>query len=122
VAQTVLVVDDEPTVVELVASLLRRAGYEVVPAVGPHEALEALAHSRDAISLVLADIVMPEINGLELVKRMRKMRRGLPYILMTGFSVDILREYHKIGVEDTLLLHKPFTTQTLLAEIRKALP
>jgi DNA-binding NtrC family response regulator len=67
---TVLVIDDEPGVVKYVGTLLQRAGYAVIPAIGPHEALQAFTDSPDSISLVLTDIVMPEVNGLELIKLM----------------------------------------------------
>lgn len=118
---TILVVDDEPGVVQLVSRMLQRAGYSVVPAVGPQEALQAFTHSPDAISLVLTDIRMPEINGLELIARLRRIRPQLPYILMTGFPNDILME-NLPRVEGLTLLRKPFTLDALLTLIREALP
>ena len=118
---TVLVVDDEPSVVRYVSELLRRAGYAVIAAVGPHAALEAFTSSPASIALVLADIVMPEIKGVELIARLRKARPELPYILMTGFSDDALMQYHQINVDGMPVLHKPFTSDALLAHIREAL-
>ncbi len=117
---TVLVVDDDPGVVKFVGTLLERGGYTVIPAVGPHEALTAFTNAPDSISLVLADVVMPQIDGLELVKRMREKRPDLPYILMTGFSTEALMQY-LIDVEGGPLLRKPFTSEALLARIRKVL-
>ncbi len=80
----VLVVDDEELYRHAIERILRRVGYEVLMA---HDALEALqVISVQSVDLVLCDIQMPGINGLELVRQIREIEPDLPCIVMTGYN------------------------------------
>jgi len=80
----ILCVDDEPTSLFVRSRVLEQAGYEVVPAASAAEALEALK-SR-SIDLVLTDLLMPGMNGLELAREIKKQNSSLPVVLFSGVN------------------------------------
>jgi signal transduction histidine kinase len=111
----VLVVEDDPRVRELIRVVLVRAGHEVVAVAGPHAALAAL-NRQPAISLMLVDIVMPEMDGYDLVAVARKISPGVHVVFMSGFAHDATR--HPSG--DSFLA-KPFTVESLTGIVQEAL-
>ncbi|HEU5395322.1 MAG TPA: response regulator, partial [Candidatus Methylomirabilis sp.] len=82
----ILVVDDEPDMVETVARILTRLGHESVTATDGRAALEAL--ERDRPDLVLTDLRMPGMDGLTLIRQVKRIRAELPVIIITGFSTE----------------------------------
>jgi CheY-like chemotaxis protein len=117
----VLVVDDHPVVAAAIAAVLGREGYAVTLARDGREAVDAL---RDAaFDLVVTDIVMPRMDGIELIGLLRREHPGLPVVAISGDSeVDptvYLRIAGHFGVRATLA--KPFGACALLDEIRKNL-
>ena len=80
----ILCVDDEPTSLFVRSRVLEQAGYEVVPAASAAEALEALK-SR-SIDLVLTDLLMPGMNGIELAREIKKQNPSLPVVLFSGVN------------------------------------
>ena len=117
---TVLVVDDEASVRVVVVRMLRSAGYETVEAVDGRDAWDRLQRSRVRVDAVLADVVMPQMTGTELVALVLAHRPDLPMALMSGFSADALRAR---GLEQppVPLLTKPFTHDELLAVLSRLL-
>ena len=83
---TVLVVDDEPTIGELLRLMLCNLGYEVLLCCSSTEALEVFTQHRTSIALVLTDMTMPIMNGAELARRIKKISPSMPVVLCTGFS------------------------------------
>lgn len=80
----ILVVDDEAHLVEAIRARLEKSGYEVVPAYNGKEALEAIA--RDKPDAVILDILMPEPDGLKVLKRIRRRNKELPVFILTGLK------------------------------------
>jgi CheY-like chemotaxis protein len=111
----VLVVEDEPGVREFIQRALMRGGREVVTAVGPSAALTAL-NSRPAISLMLIDVVMPEMDGYDLAAEARKILPNLRVVFISGFARDAMRHPGGDG-----FLSKPFTSELLIAVVDNAL-
>lgn len=111
----VLVVEDDPRVRELIRLVLVRAGHEIVAVAGPHAALAAL-NRQPAISLMLVDVVMPEMDGYDLVAEARKISPGVHVVFMSGFAHDITRHPSGDG-----FLAKPFTVESLTGIVQKAL-
>jgi DNA-binding NtrC family response regulator len=107
----ILVVDDEPMVIKLVSRILESQGYEVVEAIGSREALEA---TSGGIDLILSDVMMPEMNGLDLVREVRNRDPATAAVLMSGYSTEDLPA-------DIPLVKKPFTPQGLVAAVERAL-
>ena len=116
---TVLVVDDDRGVLRLTSRMLRMAGYKVLEARSGPEALSTL-QKEPGIDLVLTDIVMPEMHGLELVDRALAATPRLRILLMTGHALELTAQ---LGVRESPLplLLKPFSAEQLLAKVRDAL-
>lgn len=116
----VLVVDDEDSLRSVVTRILRRLGFTVYAVTGADEALAFAAAHDGAIDLLLTDIAMPHMDGIELAARLRKVRPSLALVLMTGFAGAVSDErWAETGV--VTVLHKPFTVDDLLSAIRAAL-
>ncbi|MEX2275846.1 MAG: response regulator [Actinomycetota bacterium] len=119
-AEHVLVVDDDPFIARLLEIELRASGYDVVTAVDGKEGLERI-HER-VPALVLCDVMMPNMDGLELTRRLRAdpSTSGVSVILLTarGLSADKLEGF-SVGADDYIV--KPFDTPELLARIRGVL-
>ncbi len=111
----VLVVEDEPRVRELIRMVLMRAGHEVVAVAGPHAALAAL-NRQPAIALMIVDVVMPEMDGYDLVAEARKIARSVRVVFTSGFAPDTARHPSGDG-----FLAKPFTIESLTGIVAKAL-
>lgn len=116
----VLVVDDEPRVRELLKIALEKSNYEVITAESGKEALDIL--KREKVDLVLADIMMPEMDGYELCKRIREDPKLYPlrFIFVTAKTEreDELEGF-KLGADDYIT--KPFNLKTLLARVERRL-
>ncbi|MEM7311419.1 MAG: ATP-binding protein [Planctomycetota bacterium] len=114
--ETVLVVDDEPWIRQLARETLESANYRVRTADSAPTALELLRHDPGEIALLLTDIVMPEVDGIELARRVRGLAPRLPVLLMTGYQLQGPRTEL-----DAPLLQKPFALGELRARVRELL-
>jgi CheY-like chemotaxis protein len=85
-------VDDEQILVEMEQSMLERLGYEVVAQTSPVQALEVFRSDPKRFDLVVTDLTMPRMTGLELAAELTSIRPGVPLILCTGFSEKIRAE------------------------------
>ena len=119
-SETILLVEDEASVREVSSRLLSRAGYEVIEAKDGREALDICSDVTTNIDLVITDMVMPEIGGRELARRVREMRPGVPLVFMSGYTddEDLRRSYLEHG---SVFLEKPFTPELLLSRTREVL-
>lgn len=115
VATTVLVVDDEPGIREFTRIVLLQAGYDVVTVPGPRAALDALRR-QPTISLMLVDIVMPEMDGYEVAEEARRIAPGMHIVFVSTFSPDLARQ-----PGNDSFLAKPFSRDALSEVVRKAL-
>jgi CheY-like chemotaxis protein len=111
----ILIVEDEPGIRELIRTVLSRAGYDVAAVAGPRAALAALAR-RPVVALLIVDLVMPEMDGYDLVAEARDLRADLPVIFMSGFAPDAKRH----AAADRFMA-KPFSNEALLEAVREAL-
>jgi DNA-binding response OmpR family regulator len=119
-AQTVLVVDDVRLVRQVTYRLLSEAGYRVFEAASAAEALEVLMTSQRPIDLVIVDVVMPEVSGVELVQRIEARWPTMRVLFMSAYQAEVLvRE----GLEhpNVIFLAKPFTRDELLGKVTAAL-
>ena len=118
--ETVLVVEDEMATLKLTERILSRCNYNVLLAKCPSEALGiAKAHSGE-ISLLLTDVVMPEMNGRELANQLKTFCPGIKCLFMSGYTANVIG--HR-GVLDkgVQFIHKPFSIKGLAAKVREAL-
>lgn len=119
--ETVLVVEDEPSVRILVRAILQRRGYTVIEASSGVEALKLWEAHRSQVSLLLTDLVMPDgVNGQELARRLRADMPGLRVLFSSGYSPEIAGRELKLGAGENFL-QKPFSADTLAEIVRRAL-
>jgi two-component system, cell cycle sensor histidine kinase and response regulator CckA len=117
---TVLAVDDEPLILKLTKVILEHAQYTVIAVITPAAALMILEDRTVSLDLLVSDIVMPEMNGIELARRAVTLRPGLPVLLMTGYTPDILRDRNLLPVRTHVIL-KPFKPQLLVKRVDELL-
>lgn len=115
----VVVVEDDEDIRDLVLLMLRRSGYHVLAAL-PREALGLIQAPDSRIDLLLTDVVMPEMSGIELTRRTRERRPGLPVLFMSGHTAGALPE-EVLQDPATSLIRKPFTISTLRQAIDELL-
>ena len=113
---TILVVEDEPGVREFLRRTLTRHGYSVMTAPNGHKALASLRQNSQRVDLLLADISMPEMGGIELSERFGAEFPGVPVLLMSGYAEGLLDESSR-----QRHMQKPFTAGTLLKRVRAVL-
>jgi CheY-like chemotaxis protein len=119
--RTVLVVDDAGVVRRLAFRVLSESGFRVFEAAGAVEALEVLAMLHGHVDLILVDVVMPEVNGVDLVRLIRERWAGPAILFMSAHPAEVLA---REGLKDLRVqfLAKPFTRDELQAAVQRALP
>ena len=119
--ETILLVEDEKPVRELVSRVLQKYGYKILMAGSGAEAVGVWNQHKDEISLLFTDLVMPDnMNGRELAEKLRSERAGLKVIFTSGYSADIVGKDFKLEPELNFL-QKPYQPQTLALTIRRCL-
>jgi len=116
---TILVVDDEPAVLETVRDGLAAHGYQVLTAGGGDEAMQVAQAHQGPIALALVDVVMPGMSGPEVVQRLHATRPELKVLFMSGFSTEVV-VVHGLDTGDPILV-KPFSLDTLGRKVREIL-
>ncbi len=118
--ETVLVVEDQPMLRNLVKRVLESHGYRTVVASDGATALEAAKTAIDRIALLVTDVVLPDLGGAEVAERLRAARPDLPVLFMSGYSRDAA-EGRLLLTGRASFLPKPFTPNQLLEKVREAL-
>ncbi len=118
--ETILLVDDEPAVLEVTRNLLVHYGYRVVTAIHGADALALYAQCQEKVKIVLMDMIMPVMDGATAIRALKKQQPDLPCIAISGLmQSDKLKE--RLGDAEVMFLPKPYTTDQLLRNIRKLL-
>jgi PAS domain S-box-containing protein len=119
-AKTILLVEDEPALLNLTAALLRKLGYVVLAASGPLEALNVASHCPGTIHLLLTDVVMPDMSGRDLCDQLVQLRPGIRCLFMSGYTADIIA-HHGVIQGDIHFLQKPFSKESLIEQLHEIL-
>lgn len=118
----ILIVDDDPLVVATIKSILKQKSHEVVTANSGRQAIELL-QSND-FDLAFCDMIMPDMEGLETIAHLKRLKPNMPVIAMSGGgrtkNMDFLRMAENLGAVDSL--PKPFSGQEIMAIMGKHLP
>ena len=118
--ERVLFVDDEEFIVDISRQILGRLGYRVKACMSPAEALALYQSTPDQFDLVISDMTMPRMNGIELSKRLKEINRRIPIIICTGYSSMVNENKAKeLGVD--AYIKKPITMQSIAQTIRRVL-
>jgi CheY-like chemotaxis protein len=118
--ETVLLVEDEPAQRDVGKLLLESLGYKVIESGSPHEVILLAKEHAGEISLLLTDVVMPEINGRDLAERLQSIIPGIKCLFMSGYTADVIAQ-HGVLEEGAHFIQKPFSRMNLAAKIREAL-
>jgi two-component system cell cycle sensor histidine kinase/response regulator CckA len=117
---TILAVDDDRMVLQLMDEVLRSAGYRVVTADGGRSAIETYEALGGPIQLLLTDVIMPDLTGPVLAERLRSHQPDLQVLFVSGFhDADLVQRF--ISNKGFSLLPKPFTVDGLLREVKLSL-
>jgi len=118
--ESVLLVDDEKELVELWTEILREHGYRVTGFTSSRDALEAFLSAPDGYHLVVTDLTMPEMDGFQLCREIRRLRPRLPVLLCTGFGERASRKgLREAGVTELVL--KPVSVHGMMETMRRVL-
>ncbi|HET9425744.1 MAG TPA: response regulator [Gemmatimonadaceae bacterium] len=115
VGPTIVVIDDNQQIRDLVRRSLQREGYEVRDWANPREAIADLEQSEDFISLAVIDGVMPEMLGPRVAIEIARLRPGIPILLMSGHEAPMFSEF--FGPEGRHFIAKPFVIADLIARV-----
>jgi two-component system cell cycle sensor histidine kinase/response regulator CckA len=118
--ETILVVEDDDSLRKLTATLLESTGYRVLEADDGEAAIRVVRDSTETIDLLLTDVLMPVMSGMDLSVRLRELRPSLKVLLMSGYAGDLIAR-HRGSEPDIALIEKPFTRRGLLSKIRLVL-
>ena len=118
--ETILLVEDEPMILEMTVVMLRRLGYTILPASTPGEALQLAGRHADTIDLLMTDVVMPEMNGRDLAKSLLTLYPDLKCLFMSGYTANVIA-HHGVLDDGVNFLQKPFSQKDLATKIRETL-
>ncbi|MGH7682607.1 MAG: ATP-binding protein, partial [Candidatus Eiseniibacteriota bacterium] len=118
--ETVMLVEDDPSLLRLASEALTELGYRVLGAPGPSGALRVLEREKSSVAVLVTDVVMPEMGGRELADRVRQICPGLPILFVSGYTRDaaIAQGSELAGFH---FLEKPYTQLTFARKVREIL-
>jgi len=118
--EVVLIVEDEPAMLRLTSRILEHHGYTVLVAATPSEAVRLAEKHVGEIHLLMTDVIMPEMNGQDLVNNLLPSYPNLKRMFMSGYPADAIA-HHGVLDEGVYFIQKPFSTQDLAAKVREVL-
>lgn len=118
--ERILLVDDNPMVLNATQSILESYGYTVLLAQSPKEAMQVARDHAGAIHMLITDIVMPGMNGLELAEGLLANDANMKCLYMSGYSNDIITDLGELG-PDVHFIQKPFSVSALTIMVREIL-
>lgn len=116
----ILIVDDEPNVLDMLRQLLELMGYSVTPVSSAKQALNLAQQHPEKFNLLITDLTMPEMNGIQLIRDLRKSLPSLPVILCSGYT-DVIEKEKDSEIGITAFLTKPISLNDLSTTLKKAL-
>jgi DNA-binding response OmpR family regulator len=119
--ETILLVEDEKAILRMTSMMLERIGYSVISACSPSEAIRITEDLQGKdIHLLMTDVIMPEMNGWDLSKKLLPRFPGLKCLFMSGYTADVITHNGMID-EGINLINKPFSIKHLAARLRSIL-
>lgn len=118
--ENILVVEDEPAILEVCKTMLEDLGYHVLTASSPEEAIRLVESHDEEIHLLITDVVMPGMNGLDLAKKILPLYSEMKCLFMSGYTANVIESQSKLA-QDIHFLKKPFLMKDLATKVREAL-
>ncbi|WP_073379694.1 ATP-binding protein [Desulfofustis glycolicus] len=119
-AGTVLLVEDEPMVLEMTTAMLEKLGYRVLPCAAAEEAIKLAELHRGEIDLLMTDVIMPNMNGRDLATQLSVRYPSLVCLFMSGYTADVIA-HHGVLEEGVWFIQKPFSKKELADKLRGTL-
>ncbi len=117
---TILMVEDDASLLALGQSILEELGYTVLTADNPEQAIELAREYQNRIDLLITDVVMPQMNGRELVRRLCEINPELKCLYMSGYTANVIA-HHGVLDQGIHFLHKPFSIHEIAGKIHEAM-
>jgi signal transduction histidine kinase len=118
--ETILVVEDEESILRLASSILGRRGYHVLEAGSPEKAEEIVSGLPGRIDLLITDVIMPGRNGADLAERIQARRPDIKVLFMSGYTEDVI-DHHGVLDEGRAFIQKPFSHEGFLIKVREVI-
>jgi PAS domain S-box-containing protein len=118
--ETILLVEDEPSILKMIKKNLIRLGYMVLSAKSPGEAMNLVKNQNNQIHLLITDVIMPELNGRDLAENLILLNPELKVLFMSGYTSDVIA-HHGVLDEHVSFIQKPFSHKELAIKIREVL-
>jgi PAS domain S-box-containing protein len=118
--ETILLVEDESMILNMATTMLKRQGYIVLPASSPGDAICLAREHAGEIHLLITDVVMPEMNGRDLARKLVFIVPNLKCLFMSGYTADVIA-HHSVLDEDVHFIQKPFRLKDLTVKVRETL-
>jgi len=118
--ETILLVEDEPTILRMTRLMLEKKGYTVLPAATPAEAVQEAKNHSGSIDLLMTDVVMPQMNGRDLARQIAELYPGIRFLFMSGYTANVIA--HQGVLDDGVaFIQKPFSMADMTAKVREIL-
>jgi two-component system, cell cycle sensor histidine kinase and response regulator CckA len=118
--ETILIVEDEAAILNMARAMLERLGYNVLSAATPGDAIRTVRDHAGKIDLVLTDVVMPEMNGRDLIRNLQEFSPGIRSLFMSGYTANVIAHQGVLD-EGVNFIQKPFSRSQLAVKMREAL-
>ena len=118
--ETILLVEDEPAILNVASIMLEKQGYTVLKANTPGEAVRLAREHFGEIQLLMTDVIMPEMNGRDLAKNLLSIYPNMKRLFMSGYTADVIAN-HGVLEEGVYFIQKPFSLPNMAAKVREAL-
>lgn len=118
--ETIMIVEDEPGILNMVKIFLEKLGYNVLASCLPSEAIAVAGNYTGAIDLLITDVIMPEMTGRELSERFDILCPDIKTLFMSGYTADIISQQGVLD-DDVYFIHKPFSINELSAKVREVI-
>ncbi|PIW01015.1 MAG: hypothetical protein COW41_03750 [Deltaproteobacteria bacterium CG17_big_fil_post_rev_8_21_14_2_50_51_6] len=116
-SETILLVEDEEMLLEMGEMMLKRLGYDVLTALGPAPALEIAKSFPGEIHLLMTDVVMPEMNGMDLAELISSLKPGIKCLFTSGYTANVIAQ-RGVLKEGVNFIQKPLLVKDLARKIR----
>ncbi len=118
--ETVLLVEDEPDILDMTRTMLEQKGYCVLAAASPSAAIEMARARTDRIDLLITDVIMPEMNGRDLAEKLAKLYPEIQLLFMSGYTANVIVHQGMLN-DGVAFLQKPFSIHELAEKVRNVL-